>query len=65
MRDERFPCLRSRPCSPTPGPDIPPDLVDLQADSKGVAIQVYRPTGRPKYATATADHDDDIRFGVG
>jgi hypothetical protein len=22
-------------------------------------IQVYRPTGRPRYATATADHDDE------
>jgi hypothetical protein len=23
--------------------------------TKGVTIQVYRPTGRPQYATATAD----------
>src|SRR6266545_967119 len=31
------------------------DLVESRADSKGVTIQVYRPTGRPRYATATAD----------
>jgi dihydrofolate reductase len=35
------------------GPDIALDLVDSRADSKGVTIQVYRPTG-PEYATATA-----------
>jgi hypothetical protein len=23
------------------------------------AIQVYRPTGCPRYATAAADHDDE------
>jgi dihydrofolate reductase len=37
------------------GPDIALDLVDSRADSKGVTIQVYRPTGRPQYRTATAD----------
>jgi dihydrofolate reductase len=41
------------------GADIALDLVNSRADSKGVTIQVYRPTGRPQYATATADHDDD------
>src|SRR6266567_205424 len=41
---------------PDTGPDIALDLVDSRADSKGVTIQVYRPTGRPRYATATADH---------
>ena len=30
------------------GPDTALELV-------GVSIQVYRPTGRPQYATATAD----------
>ena len=40
---------------PNAGPDIALDLVDSRADSKGVTIQVYRPTGRPRYATATAD----------
>ena len=44
---------------PTAGPDIALDLVDSRADSKGVTIQVYRPTGRPRYASATADHDDE------
>jgi dihydrofolate reductase len=44
---------------PDAGPDIALDLVDSRADSTGVTIQVYRPTGRPRYATATADHDDE------
>jgi dihydrofolate reductase len=38
---------------PDTGPDIALDLVDSRATPKGVAIQVYRPTGRPRYATAT------------
>jgi dihydrofolate reductase len=40
---------------PDNGPDIALDLVDSQATPKGVTIQVYRPTGRPQYATASAD----------
>ena len=36
---------------PDAGPDIALDLVDSRADSKGVTIQVYRPTGRPQYAS--------------
>ena len=39
---------------PDTGPDIALDVVDSQVTPKGVAIQVYRPTGRPQYATATA-----------
>jgi dihydrofolate reductase len=39
---------------PASGPDIALDLVDSRATPKGVTIQVYRPTGRPQYATATA-----------
>jgi dihydrofolate reductase len=35
------------------GPDTALELVDPQATTKGVTIQVYRPTGRPQYATAT------------
>ena len=37
---------------PETGPDIALELVDSRADSKGITIQVYRPTGRPQYATA-------------
>jgi dihydrofolate reductase len=37
---------------PDAGPDIALDLVDSRADSKGVTIQVYRPAGRPLYATS-------------
>ena len=37
---------------PHNGPDIALDLVESRADSKGVTIQVYRPTGRPRYAPA-------------
>jgi dihydrofolate reductase len=36
---------------PDSGPDIALDLVDTRADSRGVTIQVYRPAGRPQYAT--------------
>jgi dihydrofolate reductase len=37
------------------GPDAALDLVDSRSTPSGVSIQVYRPTGRPQYATATAD----------
>jgi dihydrofolate reductase len=40
---------------PDAGPDIALDLVDSRATPKGVTIQVYRPTGRPQYGTATVD----------
>jgi dihydrofolate reductase len=40
---------------PDTGPDTALDLVDSRASPSGVTIQVYRPTGRPQYATATAD----------
>jgi dihydrofolate reductase len=36
---------------PDTGPDIALDLVDSRTDSKGVTIHVYRPTGRPQYAS--------------
>jgi dihydrofolate reductase len=39
---------------PATGPDIALELIDSQSTAKGVSIQVYRPTGRPQYATATA-----------
>jgi dihydrofolate reductase len=37
---------------PDAGPDIALDLVDSRAFPKGTTLQVYRPTGRPQYATA-------------
>ena len=40
---------------PDSGPDAALDVVDSRVTPKGVMIQVYRPTGRPQYATATAD----------
>ncbi|HEX2031589.1 MAG TPA: dihydrofolate reductase family protein [Actinomycetota bacterium] len=40
---------------PDTGPDTALDLVDSRATPKGVTIQVYRPAGRPQYATAAAD----------
>jgi len=45
---------------PDSGPEIALDLVDSRADSKGVTIHVYRPTGRPRYAPATADRATDV-----
>ena len=38
---------------PATGPDLALELVDSRATPRGVSIQVYRPTGRPQYATAT------------
>ena len=40
---------------PATGPDTALELIDSRATPSGVTIQVYRPTGRPQYATATAD----------
>jgi dihydrofolate reductase len=39
---------------PETGPDHALDLVDSRVDSKGVTIQVFRPAGRPKYASTDA-----------
>jgi dihydrofolate reductase len=39
---------------PDTGPDTALDLVDSRGTPKGVTIQVYRPTGRPKYGTVAA-----------
>jgi dihydrofolate reductase len=40
---------------PATGPDTALELVDSRATGGGVTIQVYRPAGRPQYATAAAD----------
>ena len=40
---------------PASGPDTALELVDSRATPGGVTFQVYRPTGRPQYATPTAD----------
>jgi dihydrofolate reductase len=40
---------------PDSGPDIALELVDSRAYPKGITTQVYRPDGRPQYATSTAD----------
>src|SRR5947208_14986281 len=40
---------------PDTGPDAALELVDSRATPSGATIQVYRPTGLPQYATATAD----------
>jgi dihydrofolate reductase len=36
---------------PDTGPDAALDLVDSRATPDGITIQVYRPSGRPKYAS--------------
>jgi dihydrofolate reductase len=38
---------------PDTGPDIALEQVESRSTPSGVTIQVYRPTGRPQYATAT------------
>jgi len=40
---------------PDTGPDIALELAESRSTPKGVTIQVYRPTGRPQYETATPD----------
>jgi dihydrofolate reductase len=40
---------------PDTGPVTALDLVESRSTPSGVTIQVYRPTGRPQYATATPD----------
>src|SRR5438874_1785929 len=40
---------------PDTGPDIALELVGSRTTPSGVTIQVYRPTGRPQYGTATVD----------
>jgi dihydrofolate reductase len=35
------------------GPDVALDLVESRSTPKAITIQVYRPTGRPQYETAT------------
>jgi dihydrofolate reductase len=42
---------------PDTGPDTALELVESRPTSNGVTIQVYRPTGRPRYATAAATAD--------
>lgn len=37
---------------PATGPDLALDLIESRVDSKGVTTQVYRPAGRPRYATS-------------
>jgi dihydrofolate reductase len=36
---------------PDAGPGMALDVVDSRAFPKGITIQIYRPTGRPQYAT--------------
>src|SRR5215211_509190 len=38
---------------PDTGPDAALELVESRSTPKGITIQVYRPTGRPHYETAT------------
>jgi dihydrofolate reductase len=40
---------------PDAGPDTALELVESRATLSGVIIQVYRPSGRPRYAPATTD----------
>jgi dihydrofolate reductase len=40
---------------PDTGPDVALELVASRSTPKGVTIQIYRPTGRPQYATANAN----------
>ncbi|MEV4201598.1 dihydrofolate reductase family protein [Micromonospora globbae] len=39
---------------PTAGPDVGLELVDLRSTPRGMTIQTYRTTGRPRYETTTS-----------
>ena len=43
---------------PDTGPDAALALVESLSTSRGVTIQIYRPTGRLQYETATPDRKD-------
>jgi len=40
---------------PDNGPDLALDLVESRAFSKGITLQIYRPAGRPEYATDSGE----------
>ncbi len=40
---------------PDNGPDVALDLIESRAFPKGITLQVYRPAGRPQYATDSAE----------
>jgi dihydrofolate reductase len=40
---------------PDNGPDLALDLIESRAFPKGITLQVYRPAGRPQYATDSAE----------
>ena len=40
---------------PDNGPDLGLDLIESRAFPKGITLQVYRPAGRPQYATDSAE----------
>jgi len=42
---------------PDTGPDRALELMESRATANGLTLQVYRPAGRPRYATATATVD--------
>jgi dihydrofolate reductase len=42
---------------PDTGPDRALDLVETRATPSGVTIQVYRPSGRPRYGTASPEKE--------
>ncbi|GAA3389455.1 hypothetical protein GCM10017752_13990 [Streptomyces roseoviridis] len=42
---------------PGSGPDAALGLIDARTTPKGLTIHVCRPTGRPRYATATPVRD--------
>jgi hypothetical protein len=45
---------------PDTGPDVALDLLESRTTSKGVTIQIYRPTGRPHYETRRSTRAGDV-----
>jgi len=44
---------------PATGLDLALDLVESRAFPKGITTQVYRPAGRPQYATVVATRNPE------
>src|SRR5207253_955777 len=49
---------------PDSGPDDALDLVNSRTTSRGIAIQTYRPLGRPEYVKSTLDPEHVMRDAI-
>jgi dihydrofolate reductase len=48
---------------PNSGPDLALELIGFRTTTGGITIQMYRPSGRPRYQKSTLDTNDMARVG--